>query len=118
MNTIYISFCGEFIIPTNVEALNKKYLRIENGVQEYYNVNTGDIEVEAYYEEFRKELDYKEIDKENSLTVYLAKINKNTGHLVAELPNADSESTFVVLENEEVKRPTGNFNPNPVRQLL
>jgi hypothetical protein len=114
-STKYISFCGEFIVPTNVKELDKKYPQIEY-VKEVWDNNENEYVDEKYYEEYR-DLGYKEIDGKDSLSVRLAIIDDKTGHLVADCTGSWIESTFVVLENGEAKRPKTNFNPNPVRQL-
>jgi hypothetical protein len=111
----YISFCGEFIVPTNVKELEKKYPQIE-GVEKVWDEYSDEYVDEKHYEEYR-DLSYKEIDGKDSLSVRLAIIDDKTGHLVADCTGSWIESTFVVLENGLFKRPKTNFNPNPVRQL-
>lgn len=118
LETTYISFCGTFNVPTNANSLAVQYpMQYEesfegtdsNGDDIYQDIQTG----------FRNGLIYEEIDGKDSLTVYLAKIDDMTGHLVASCPAGGwSDETFVFLgESGCPVKSADNFNPNPVEQL-
>ena len=119
MTTQYISFCGTFNVPANSSELAARfpiqYDEIFEGTDShgdgrYREVTTG----------FRDGLNYEAIDGKDSLTVYLAKIDDSTGHLVASCPAGGwANETFVFLDNggNPVKS-AENFNPNPIEQLL
>jgi len=98
--TRYISFCGTFEVPFNADALSAQFPL-------------------QYDTAFRDGLSYEAIDGKDSLTVYLAKVDHNTGHLVASCPAGGWEDeTFVFLDNEgSPVKSAENFNLNPVRQL-
>jgi hypothetical protein len=133
MKKVYISFCGEFQVPSNCEELKAKHPKTfgfeEVLVRNRYNEIDDDgrqVEIdddfyrkERYENEYREGLDYEYIDGKDSLSVYLAVIDNNVGHLVADCTAGGwVSSTFVVLEDGKPKRPVSNFNPNPVRQLV
>lgn len=117
--TKYISFCGTFDVPENSAALYDRfplqYREIfegtdSHGEDRYREVSTG----------FCDGLKYVVIDGENSLTVYLATVTNNIGHLVASCPAGGwADETFVFLdESGNPVKSEENFNYNPVRQLL
>ena len=118
MTTQYISFCGAFNVPENADALAVQFpLQYDevfegtdsHGDDRYRDVSTG----------FRDGLSYASIDGKDSLTVYLAKIDDNVGHLVASCPAAGwADETFVFLdERGNPVKSAENFNPHPVEQL-
>jgi len=118
MTTQYISFCGTFNVPANANELATQfpiqYAEIfegtdSHGDDRYRDVSTG----------FRDGLNYEVIDGKDSLTVYLAKIDDNTGHLVASCPAGGwADETFVFLDRQDnLVKSSENFNPNPVEQL-
>lgn len=118
MTTQYISFCGTFNVPANANELAKlfpiQYDEIfegtdSHGDDRYRDVSTG----------FRNGLNYETIDGKDSLTVYLAKIDDSTGHLVASCPAGGwADETFVFLdEGGNPVKSAENFNPNPIEQL-
>lgn len=118
MKKIYLSFCGEFFVPENIDELEAKFPP-KQGMHEVWNYQTESWENELYYSDDRQNLYYNPIDGEDSITVYLAVIDEKTGHLIVDCSAAGwSETSFIVLENGEPKRPESNFNPNPVRQLV
>lgn len=115
----YLSFVGFFDVPQNIHVLYEQHpLQTDkvfegvdsHGVERYREVSVG----------FREGLTYKEIDSQDSLTVYLAKVSNAIGHLVASCPAGGwVGESFVFLD--EVGNPiksSENFNPNPVKQLL
>lgn len=117
--TRYISFCGVFSVPENFKRLEAAYpLQYDeifegtdsHGDDRYREVSTG----------FRDGLNYEAIDGQDSLTVYLARIDGNTGHLVASCPAGGwADETFVFLDESGAPvKSEDNFNPNPVRQLV
>lgn len=116
--TQYVSFCGTFEVPENNNELSKKFpLQYEEifegtdslGEDRYREVSTG----------FRDGLTYETINGKDSLTVYLAKIDDSTGHLVASCRAGGwADETFVFLnEHGKPVKSANNFNPNPVEQL-
>lgn len=118
MTTQYISFCGTFNVPGNADILSaqfpQQYDEIfegtdSHGDDRYREVSTG----------FRDGLGYEAIDGKDSLTVYLAKVSGNIGHLVASCPAGGwADETFVFLdESGKPVKAAENFNPNPVEQL-
>lgn len=117
--TKYISFCGTFETPENIDALLAQFK------SQYEEVFEGtDSHGNHYYREiptgFRDGLNYNIIGGKDSLTVYIAKIDDNTEHLVADCPEAGwVEETFVQLDEygNPVKSPN-NYNPNPFEQLI
>lgn len=112
MSTKYISFCGTFMVPDNIDQLNIQYPR------HVYLDEEGYVEVDNHIIEYAK---YELIDSEDSLNVYLAILeDKIVGHLVADCQQAGwTESTFVKLdEDNNPLRPKENTNPNPIRQLV
>ena len=118
MNTQYISFCGTFNVPENVDALAAQF------PIEYYEIYEGtDSHGKERYREvstgFRSGLSYEAIDGKDSLTVYLAKVSGNIGHLVASCPAGGwADETFVFVdEHGRPVKSAENFNPNPVEQL-
>lgn len=131
-NSTYISFVGTVLLPTNVEELKSKYsvatyqedVLVRNREIGWDNDN-NQIEIDSDYWStetketgFRTDLDYNDVDGKDSLTIYIAVIDSNTGHLVADCPAGNwVESCFVQLENGNLKKATENTNPNPVRQL-
>lgn len=114
----YISFCGTFNVPQNADNLSSQfplqYDEIFEGVdshgdERYREVSTG----------FRDGLTYEVIDGKDSLTVYLAKVSANIGHLVASCPAGGwADETFVFLDGggNPIKS-AENFNQNPIEQL-
>lgn len=118
MKTIYLSFCGQFFIPQNLQELEAKFPPM-TGTHEVWNNQIEEWENEEYESDERHDLYYNQIDGKDSITVFLAVIDENTGHLVVDCSAGGwTESSFIVLENGEPKRPQSNFNPNPVRQLV
>lgn len=121
----YISFCGFLEEP--------KFTEFEQGLlaqsypeqfhEECLGINSHDEEV---YREikcgFRDNLEYGVIGGQDSLTVWLAKLSENPfmGHLVADCPQGGwVESMWVLLDNEgNPVKAEGNFNPNPVPQVI
>lgn len=102
MESVYISFCGKLKLPHNHKELERKFPM-------------------SHYEQsgFRKKLLYDAIQTKDSLTVYLAKIDEKTGHLVADCPAGGwYEDVFVCLLNGKPEKAEDNFNPNPFEQLL
>jgi hypothetical protein len=94
----YISFLGFIQSPSNLETLEKQYPLSEDG--------------------FCAALKYEQIDQKDSLLIFLAKIDINTGHLVADFPDQRNESAFVLLNKDGMPlKSNDNFNPNPVPQL-
>lgn len=118
LDTAYISFCGTFNVPPNAKSLAMQFpMQYEevfqgtdsNGDDCYKDVSTG----------FRSGISYESIDGKDSLTVYLAKIDDSTGHLVASCPAGGwADETFVFLgQSGHPIKSAGNYNPNPVEQL-
>lgn len=118
MTTQYISFCGTFDVPENADDLAAQFPMQYDEVFEgtdslgddrYRDVSTG----------FRDGLSYDAIDGKDSLTVYLAKVSDNIGHLVASCPAGGwADETFVFLdEGGTPMKSAENFNPNPIEQL-
>lgn len=102
MTTCYISFCGFFDVPD-------------------INFDTQFPKIpEESARGFRKGLKYEQHEVRDSLTVYLAEIDEQFGHLVADCPNGNwVDSCFVFLDkNGNPIKSDKNFNPNPVPQLL
>jgi hypothetical protein len=98
--TQYISFCGAFVLPSNTDELQETYQVDESG--------------------FCESLVYEAIGGKDSVTVFLSKINNNTGHLVASCPDGNwADECFICLDNNgEPIKAEGNFNPNPVAQII
>lgn len=118
MTTQYISFCGTFNVPASSNELAARFpIQYDeifegtdsHGDDRYRDVSTG----------FRDGLNYETIDGKDSLTVYLAKIDDKTGHLVASCPAGGwADETFVFLdEGGNPVKSAENFNPNPIEQL-
>lgn len=108
--TVYLSFCGEFLVPENVEQLRVKYPMC-------WHVNGDDKEVDDHY---IVGFQYEHIDSRDSLCVSMAIVEDGIGHIVADCSAAGwIESSFVLIDNNNNPiRPETNFNPNPVRQLV
>ena len=105
-NTRYISFCGTFNVPDNIEELNTLYPEI-----------IYDSGEEAYADGFRRGIKYGLIDGRDSADVYLSKIDKNVGHLVLIIQD-QREETFVCLNSEGwPQKSDDNVNVNPISQL-
>tara|TARA_R110000787_G_scaffold285367_1_gene400802 strand:+ start:604 stop:1002 length:399 start_codon:yes stop_codon:yes gene_type:complete len=125
-NLAYISFVGQVLLPENIEELNSKY-SVETYTEEIlvrnretgYDEDNNKVEIDNDYWStkkektgFRNDLDYNDVDGKDSLTVYIAVIDSNTGHLVADCPAGNwTESCFVQLQNGNLKKVTGNTNP-------
>lgn len=114
----YISFVGFFPEVSESKLLQSTYPlqyeevfegRDSHGDDRFRDVSTG----------FRAGLKYDAIDGKDSLTVFLAKVDDNTGHLVASCPEGGwADECFVYLdESGDPKKSEDNFNPNPVEQL-
>ena len=130
--SIYISFVGSVLLPSNLEALKSKY-PVSTFKEEVlirnrnigYDDDNRQIEIDNDYfctetreSGFRENLDYKVIDGKDSITVYMAVIDDISGHLVVSCPAGGwLETAFVIVENGSLKKSSKNFNPNPVRQL-
>lgn len=84
----YISFLG---FMKDVEPSIVAELSIEYPLVEWYNVQQPN----------RSGLVYDQIDQRDSLTVYLARINDQVGHLVADCPEREwVEECFVYLDGD------------------
>lgn len=118
MNTQYISFCGTFYVPQNANDLSSQFPLQYNEIFEGTD-SLGDDRYREVSTGFRDGLNYEAIDGKDSLTVYLAKLSGNIGHLVASCPAGGwADETFVFLdEHEQPVKSADNFNPNPVEQL-
>lgn len=114
----YISFCGYFEEPDNVDELEKKYP--ETFREEFLGTNSHE---EDCYKDincgFREDLDYQHIANKDSLDVYLAVIDETTGHLVADCPAGGwVNDCFVILDTEGQPVKANEENPNPIEQVI
>ena len=115
---MYISFVGFIQEPENIETLQYTYLM---GMQEVFlGENSHQEEVYDWKPTgFRDGLKYEVIGGQDSLTVYLATIDQNTGHLVADCPEGGwVNDCFCVLDAEGNPVKENQFNPNPVEQVI
>lgn len=107
--TNYISFVGYFDVLPNEQQLTKKYKR-ETRIND-----RDDIEDTGYLLDVK----YQSIGGKDSLTVYLADLGDNIGHLVADCSAGGwCDSAFVRIQNGEPVKSELNFNPNPVEQVI
>lgn len=118
LKTAYISFCGTFNVPANADELSSQfriqYDEIFDGTDSHGNDRYRDVSIG-----FRDGLTYEAIDGKDSLTVYLAKVSDEIGHLVASCPEGGwADETFVFLDEAGIPvKSADNFNPSPVEQL-
>lgn len=117
----YIAFVGFFkeVEPSIVANLNVQYPELFS--QEYLGKNSfGDGVFQDNLAGYRGLLQYEQIDYRDSLTIYLARINEQIGHLVADCPEGGwVEECFVYLDSDGMPiKSDGNWNPNPIPQLL
>lgn len=119
----YIAFVGFFkeVDPKLVSSLNDECPVIINC---HETGETDSIGCPIFKEEwtgFREGgLFYSQIDYRDSLTIYLARINEQIGHLVADCPEGGwVEECFVYLDSDgNPIKDDDNWNPNPIPQLL
>lgn len=114
----YISFVGSFDELPNLDELQTQYPeRIDYWTELDYDYQ--DVECSAPTG-FRNGLSYYSIGGQDSVTVYLAKIDDKIGHLVADCPAAGwVEECFCYLnEDGEPVKSGDDFNPNPIEQII
>ena len=111
----YISFTGEFLEP--LYPYEKKGLVMETYTQEEeWGNQIMEVEIETG---FFTGLKYDQIGQKDSLTIFLAKVEGNIGHLVADCPAGGwVEETFVFLDTNGMPIYASDFNPNPIPRVL
>lgn len=114
----YISFCGTFNVPENSD-LETRYPMTFSETFEGTD-SLGDHIYREVSNGFRQGLQYETIDGRDSLTVYLAKVSNDIGHLVADCPAGGwVDEAFVHLDaSGNPIKSQDNWNPNPVPQLV
>ena len=113
MGTQYISSVGTFNVPENHSALDQNF---PMGYQEIFE-GIDSLGDECYREVprgFREGLKYEAIDSNDWITVYLAVIDNQTGHLVADcLAGGWADEAFVILEHGHPVKAADNSQPKP-----